>query len=158
MEQVAGWLVTALIFAFQMAFFYAVGRLIFLGRPVFNPFKKGWSSLREQYGVATPPAHMQSTSALIGSITYKNLLEIRLDTQGLYLGKSFLGKSYVYIPYHAVEVVVPPRRVTILYIPLVLDGLFRAGGVDISFKSDQAKELIEVMARYAMQAGGSVLL
>ncbi len=130
----------------QLAFFYGMIRLFFLGRPVFNPFKKGWSSLRSEFGIAARPLGMQSTSAMIGSVTYKNTVSIRLDAEGLYLGKNFLGESYVYIPYHAIRINTPPRRVTILRIPLVLDGMFTVNGVDISLKTQQAKDLIEILA------------
>ncbi|MGY3089625.1 hypothetical protein ACVWYF_002673 [Hymenobacter sp. UYAg731] len=146
MEQTGGWLVTALIFAVQLAFFYTMGRLFYLGRPVFNPFKKGLSDLRADFGIDAPPPGMQSTSAMIGSVTYKHTLYIKLDAEGMCLGKNFLGKRYVYIPYHAIRITTPPRRVTILRIPFVLDGAFAVNGVDISLKTDQAKALIEAIA------------
>ena len=146
MEQIGSWLVSGLILAVQLAFFYGIVRLFFLGRPVFNPFKKGWSSLRADFGIAAPPRGMESTSAMIGIVTYKNTVSIKLDEQGLYLGKHFLGESYVYIPYHAIRISTPPKRVTILRIPFVLDGVFTVNGVDISLKTQQAKALIETMA------------
>lgn len=146
MEKTGSWLVSGLILAVQLTFFYAIGRLFYLGRPVFNPFKKGLSSLRANYGIATPPPGMQSTSAMIGIVSYKDTMYIKLDKEGMFLGKNFLGKSYVYIPYHAIHVVNPPRRVTILRIPFVLDGSFTVSGVDISLKTDQAKALIEAIA------------
>lgn len=147
MEAMGSWLVKGLIFAVQqIAFVYAMGRLFYLGRPAFNPFKKGLSDLRADFGIDTPPPGMQSTSAMIGSVTYKDTAYIRLDKEGMYLGKKFLGASYVYIPYHAIRITAPPRRVTILRIPFVLDGGFTVNGVDISLKTDQAKALVEALA------------
>lgn len=146
MEQIGGWLLSGLLLAVQLAFFYAIARLLFLGRPVFNPFKKGWSSLRDEFGIAAAPLGMQSTSAMIGIVTYKDTVSIRLDAEGMYLGKTFLGESYVYIPYGAIRISAPPRRVTILRIPFTLDGAFTVNGVDISLKTRQAKDLIEMLA------------
>jgi hypothetical protein len=146
MEQIGSWLLSGLLLAVQLAFFYGIVRLFFLGRPVLNPFKKGWSSLRADFGIAAPPRGMESTSAMIGIVTYKDTVSIKLDEKGMYLGKNFLGESYVYIPYQAIRISTPPKRVTILRIPFVLDGAFTVNGVDISLKTQQAKALIETMA------------
>lgn len=146
MEKIGGWLVSGLLLTVQLAFFYAMVRLFFLGRPVLNPFKKGWSSLRDEFGIATAPHGMESTSAMIGIVSYKNTVSIKLDEEGMYLGKNFLGDSYVYIPYRAIRITAPPRRVTILRIPFTLDGAFNVNGVDVSLKTQQAKALIETMA------------
>ena len=152
MEDIGGWLLAAAIAAVQLTIGYAMVRLFIVGGGFnINPFKKGWTSLRAAYGIATPPTRMESTSALIGSVTYKNLLSIRLDPEGLYLGKSFLGTSYVYIPYRAVAIVQAPRRVTVLRIPILLDGLFRVGEVDISLQAPQAKALIECLVYWEKQ-------
>ena len=146
MEEIGIWLLKGLGFALQLCFIYAMGRLFYLGRPVLNPFKKGLSDLRADFGIDKPPPGMQSTSAMIGIVTYKNTLYIKLDKEGMYLGKNFLGASYVYIPYHAIHIAVPPRRVTVLRIPFVLDGAFTVNDVSISLKTDQAKALIEALA------------
>ena len=161
MEEVGEWLLKAAILAFQLAFIYAAVRLMILGRPMLNPFKNGWSSLRAMYGITTPPAGLMSTSAVIGFVTYKDTVSLLFGPEVLYLGRSILGSSsYVCIPYAAIAVTHPPRRVTILLIPFVLDGGFQVRGaeVDISLKKGQAKELIEIMGRNSIRPGGPALL
>ena len=159
-EDLIGWSVRLGVFAIQGTFLYASVRLIILGRPMINPFKNGWSSLRTLYGVAAAPAGMRSTAALIGSITYKGTVSVGFGPDSLHLGRSFLGSSYVSIPYAAVAITHPPRRVTVLRIPFVLDGGFQVRGADVDFtlKTDVAKELIEVLARRAGAAGGTAPL
>jgi hypothetical protein len=156
MEQIGSWLVSGLILVVQLAFFYGIVRLFFLGRPVLNPFKKGWSSLQADFGIAAPPRGMESTSAMIGIVTYKNTAAIKLAEEGLYLGKTFFGESYVCIPYHAIRINTPPRRASILRISFVLDGIFTVNGVDISLKAQQAKDLIEIIvyAEMRQETGG----
>ena len=151
MEQVGSWLLSGVLLVVQLAFFYGIVRLFFLGRPVLNPFKKGWSSLRADFGIAAPPRGMESTSAMIGIVTYKNTVSIKLDVEGLYLGKTFFGESYVYIPYHAISINTPPKRASILRISFVMDGIFTVNGVDISLKTQQAKHLIEAIAYAGME-------
>ena len=146
MGEIGIWLLKGVGFALQLCFLYAMGRLIYLGRPVLNPFKKGLSDLRADFGIDAPPPGMQSTSAMIGIVSYKGTISIKLDAEGMYLGKSFLGNTYVYIPYRAIQITTPPRRVTVLRIPFVLDGLFTVNGVEISLKTNQAKALIEAIA------------
>ena len=158
METIGGWLLSGLILAVQLAFFYGILRLFFLSRPVLNPFKKGWSSLKTDFGIAAPPRGMQSTSAMIGIVTYKDTVSIKLDDQGLYLGKTFFGESYVYIPYHAIHISTPPKRASILRISFVMDGVFTVNGVDISLKTQQAKELIEAIVYAEMARAKQVVL
>ena len=163
-EDLGGGLLKAVVFALQWAFMgaslYAIGRLLVVGRVMINPFKNGWGSLRAYYSVAAPTARMQSTSALIGAVRYRNLVSIGFGPDALCLGRSFLGTRYVSIPYPAIAIEHPPRRVTILRIPLTLDGSFRvpAAGVDFTLQPDQAKALIEVLARHAPTGGGPARL
>lgn len=160
-DDAGGWLLQALGFVVPSLFIYAIVRLMILGRPMLNPFKNGWASLRAAYSIAAPPAGMQSASAVIGFVTYKDTVSLLFGPEVLYLGRSILGSSsYVCIPYAAIAVTHPPRRVTILLIPFVLDGGFQVRGaeVDISLKKGQAKELIEIMGRNSIRPGGPALL
>ena len=146
-SEVGWWLVRVLIFSLQIAFVYALIRLFIIGRPTLNPFKKGWSHLYSVYGTTTDPARMETTSAMIGIVTYSGTMSIAFEDTSIILKKQFFGSRLVRIPYRDITIVTPPRRVTVLRIPVYLDGLFEAAGVEISLKRPFAKRLIEELAQ-----------
>ncbi|MBD2766380.1 hypothetical protein IC235_00565 [Hymenobacter sp. BT664] len=92
------------------------------------------------------PARLETTSAMIGAVTYADTMSSAFEGRSLVLNKQFFGGGFVRIPYRDITVVNPRKRIIILLILIYLDGLFAAAGVRISLKRQFAKHLIEELA------------
>lgn len=143
-----GWLITVLIFGVQATMVYGFFRLVYVGGGFQfpNPFQKGWSELYAAYGVTTDIPRLQSTSAQIGMVTYKDFIEIGFGEHAWFLRKTFFSNKAVRIPYAAVTVVKPPARHTVLLIPVHTDGLFAVQGARILLKRQDAETLLARIA------------
>lgn len=147
LETLGKWLATCALLGLQAAFLYVFGRFLTLGGGlVLNPFQPGWSTLAGRYSTSQCPPRMASASARVGFVTYKNLLSLAYGPGELFLKKEWGGMSCLHIPYHDLRVVQPPRRHTILRIPLRTDGLFEAAGVRLALPTAEARALIEELA------------
>ena len=148
------WLIPVLIFGVQATIVYGICRLLYVGGGVQfpNPFQKGWSELHAAYGVTTDIPPLQSTSAQVGMVTYKGLVEIGFGEDAWFLRKTLLGNQTVRIPYADTTVVKPPARHTVLLVPIHTDGLFTVQGIRILLKAADAATLLARSTPHALSA------
>jgi hypothetical protein len=153
-SSVLSWALTALVAVVQATMVYGFARLLYIGGGFQfpNPFQKGWSSLHAAYGTTEALPPLQTTSARIGMVSYKDVIDIGFGEAALFLRKRFWGEQTVRIPYADIILLRPPGRNTVLRIPVRTDGLFVVQGVRLLIRWNVAEQLVARLAAPAQQS------